>query len=46
MVVFIIEAGMLVVSLILLKEISVRSFQDQVQKISLAEKAELLNEVA
>jgi len=46
MVVFIIEAGMLVVSLILLQEISVRSFQDQVQKISLAEKAELLNEVA
>lgn len=46
MVVFIIEAGMLAISLILLRKISVNKFQDQVHKISLTEKAEFLNEAA
>jgi hypothetical protein len=45
-VVFILEAGFLAFSLYLLKSISVQRFQDQVHKISFAEKAEFLNESA
>ncbi|MDO9087156.1 MAG: BCD family MFS transporter [Anaerolineaceae bacterium] len=43
-VVFIVEAGMLVISLILLRKISVHNFQDQVKHIDLAEKAAYLSE--
>jgi len=46
LVVFIIEAAMLAVSLILLRSISVRKFQDQVHKLSFSEKAEFFNETA
>ena len=46
MVVFIIEAGMLVVSLILLRKISVQRFQDQVHNVNLVDKAQYLNESA
>jgi BCD family chlorophyll transporter-like MFS transporter len=46
LVVFIIEASMLAISLVLLRKISVRKFQDQVHKLSFSEKAEFLNEVA
>jgi len=45
-VVFILEAGFLAFSLYLLKNISVNRFKDQVQHITLAEKAEYLNESA
>lgn len=45
-VVFVLEAGFLAFSLYLLKSISVNRFKDQVQHITLAEKAELLNESA
>jgi BCD family chlorophyll transporter-like MFS transporter len=45
-VVFVIEAGFLAFSLYLLKNISVNRFKDQVQNISLVEKAEFLNESA
>ncbi len=45
-VVFVIEAGFLGFSLYLLKNISVNRFKDQVQNISLVEKAEFLNESA
>ena len=45
-VVFILEAGFLAFSLYLLKNISVNRFKDQVQHISLSEKAEYLNESA
>jgi BCD family chlorophyll transporter-like MFS transporter len=43
-VVFVVEAGMLAISLILLRKISVHNFQDQVRHISITEKAALLNE--
>lgn len=46
LVVFIIEATMLAISLVLLRKISVSKFQDQVHHLSFAEKAELLNETA
>jgi len=44
LVVFILEAGILAFSLILLRKISVTKFQDQVHNISLTEKAEYLQE--
>jgi len=44
LVVFIIEAGLLAFSLVLLRKISVTKFQDQVHNISLTEKAEYLQE--
>jgi BCD family chlorophyll transporter-like MFS transporter len=44
LVVFILEAGMLAFSLILLRKISVTKFQDQVHTISLTEKTEYLQE--
>lgn len=46
LVVFILEAGMLVISLVLLRSISVKKFQDQVHKVNITEKAEYLNDIA
>jgi BCD family chlorophyll transporter-like MFS transporter len=45
-VVFVLEAGFLGFSLYLLRSISVNRFKDQVEKISITEKAEFLNESA